>query len=138
MSALRHLALVLWITALPLFPAAAAQIHKCTINGTVTFQADPCPSGQTRKPPTVEQLNAERQKKLRSSADGTAAGASAPPPAAAAAVPPKPASTRCDGRTHCSQMTSCAEARYFLAHCPGVKMDGDRNGIPCEQQWCLR
>lgn len=45
---------------------------------------------------------------------------------------------RCDGRTHCSQMTSCSEAKYFLAHCPGVKMDGDRNGIPCEQQWCGR
>ena len=43
---------------------------------------------------------------------------------------------RCDGRTHCSQMTSCAEAQYFLARCPGVKMDGDRNGIPCERQWC--
>lgn len=42
----------------------------------------------------------------------------------------------CDGRTHCSQMTSCEEAQYFLAHCPGVKMDGDDNGVPCERQWC--
>lgn len=45
---------------------------------------------------------------------------------------------RCDGRTHCTQMTSCAEARYVLAHCPGVAMDGDHNGIPCERQWCNR
>jgi len=45
---------------------------------------------------------------------------------------------RCDGRTYCSQMTSCAEAKYFLAHCPNVKMDGDHNGIPCERQWCPR
>ena len=43
---------------------------------------------------------------------------------------------RCDGRIHCSQMTSCAEATYFLRNCPGVKMDGDRDGIPCEEQWC--
>jgi len=43
---------------------------------------------------------------------------------------------RCDGRTYCSQMTSCAEAKYFLAHCPNVKMDGDHDGIPCERQWC--
>jgi len=43
---------------------------------------------------------------------------------------------RCDGRTYCSQMTSCAEAMYFLKNCPDVKMDGDNNGIPCEQQWC--
>ena len=42
----------------------------------------------------------------------------------------------CDGRTYCSQMKSCAEAKYFLDHCPNVKMDGDHNGIPCESQWC--
>lgn len=43
----------------------------------------------------------------------------------------------CDGRTHCSQMTSCAEATYFLQHCPGVQMDGgNRDGVPCESQWC--
>lgn len=47
-----------------------------------------------------------------------------------------PAAFRCDGRTHCSQMHSCAEARYFLAHCPGVQMDGNHDGVPCEQQWC--
>lgn len=44
-------------------------------------------------------------------------------------------SYRCDGRTHCSQMTSCAEATYFLRNCPGVKMDGNNDGVPCEQQW---
>jgi len=43
---------------------------------------------------------------------------------------------RCDGRTHCSQMTSCAEARFFLRNCPGTEMDGDNDGIPCEKQWC--
>jgi hypothetical protein len=43
---------------------------------------------------------------------------------------------RCDGRIHCSQMTSCAEAKFFLAHCPGTLMDGNNDGVPCEQQWC--
>ena len=43
---------------------------------------------------------------------------------------------RCDGRIYCSQMTSCGEATYFLRNCPGVKMDGDHDGIPCERQWC--
>jgi hypothetical protein len=42
----------------------------------------------------------------------------------------------CDGRTYCSQMKSCDEARYFVQHCPDVKMDGDNDGIPCETQWC--
>lgn len=43
---------------------------------------------------------------------------------------------RCDGRTHCSQMTSCAEATFFLRNCPNVQMDGNHDGVPCEQQWC--
>jgi cold shock CspA family protein len=42
----------------------------------------------------------------------------------------------CDGRTHCSQMSSCAEATYFLKNCPGTKMDGDYDGVPCERQLC--
>jgi Excalibur calcium-binding domain len=45
-------------------------------------------------------------------------------------------SFRCDGRTHCSQMTSCAEATYFLKNCPDTKMDGNNDGVPCETQWC--
>jgi len=49
-----------------------------------------------------------------------------------------PASFTCDGRTHCSQMTSCAEATFFLNNCPNTKMDGDHDGIPCEQQWCTQ
>ncbi len=44
---------------------------------------------------------------------------------------------RCDGRTHCSQMTSCDEAKFFLKNCPGTQMDGDGDGIPCEKQWCM-
>jgi len=43
---------------------------------------------------------------------------------------------KCDGRTYCSQMTSCDEATFFLKNCPGVKMDGNNDGIPCEKQWC--
>ena len=43
---------------------------------------------------------------------------------------------KCDGRTHCSNMTSCAEATFFLQNCPGVEMDGNADGVPCEKQWC--
>jgi cold shock CspA family protein len=52
-----------------------------------------------------------------------------------AAVPSDPG-FQCDGRTHCSQMRSCAEATWFINHCPGTKMDGNHDGVPCEQQWC--
>ena len=51
---------------------------------------------------------------------------------------PNSSAYKCDGRTYCSQMTSCEEAKFFLKNCPGVKMDGDGNGIPCEKQWCTR
>lgn len=43
---------------------------------------------------------------------------------------------KCDGRTLCQQMTSCSEATFFLKNCPDVKMDGNHDGTPCEQQWC--
>ena len=43
---------------------------------------------------------------------------------------------KCDGRTMCPQMTSCAEATYFVQHCPNTKMDGNNDGVPCERQWC--
>lgn len=43
---------------------------------------------------------------------------------------------QCDGRQHCSQMRSCEEATWFLQNCPNTKMDGEGDGIPCEDQWC--
>ena len=75
-------------------------------------------------------------------------GAAAAPAAPAATPAPKPAAAavapqvvadagrRCDGRKYCSQMTSCAEATWFLKNCPGVQMDGNHDGVPCERQWC--
>lgn len=42
----------------------------------------------------------------------------------------------CDGRQHCSQMRSCEEATWFIRNCPNTKMDGEGDGIPCEQQHC--
>ena len=42
----------------------------------------------------------------------------------------------CEGKTHCSLMGSCEEAKFYLNNCPGTKMDGDGDGVPCERQWC--
>ncbi|MBU1691611.1 MAG: excalibur calcium-binding domain-containing protein [Gammaproteobacteria bacterium] len=42
----------------------------------------------------------------------------------------------CQGKRHCSEMTSCEEATFYLKNCPGTEMDGDGDGIPCESQWC--
>jgi endonuclease YncB( thermonuclease family) len=68
------------------------------------------------------------------------------PPGAASAAAKRdaPASTSgvasaafaCDGRTRCAQMRSCEEARYFTRMCPGAKMDGNHDGVPCEKTLC--
>jgi cold shock CspA family protein len=49
---------------------------------------------------------------------------------------PAPSRFNCDGRKYCSQMTSCKEATLFLQNCPGMELDGNHDGVPCEQQWC--
>ncbi len=43
---------------------------------------------------------------------------------------------QCQGKTRCSQMTSCAEAQFYLNNCPGSVTDGDGDGRPCEDQHC--
>lgn len=133
--------LVACTLAVGLAPSAMTQpVYKCSVQGAVAYQSVPCPSGEPRKRPTVAELNEQRKREPR------------PAPAA---VPPRPtpdardidedapaerrrssSAFRCDGRTHCSKMTSCAEARFFLANCPNVAMDGDGDGVPCETQWC--
>jgi cold shock CspA family protein len=62
--------------------------------------------------------------------------APAPSPAPASVPAPAYSGFSCDGRTMCSQMSSCAEAKYFIRNCPNTQMDGDSDGEPCESQWC--
>lgn len=80
----------------------------------------------------------DARQKMRASAAAAESGDDATP---AVRTTPTPAllvssNFRCDGRQHCSQMTSCAEAKFFLKNCPDPKMDGNGDGVPCEQQWC--
>ena len=42
----------------------------------------------------------------------------------------------CDGRTQCTQMRSCAESKYFMTYCPNTDLDGNANGVPCEEKLC--
>ncbi|MFN2604453.1 MAG: excalibur calcium-binding domain-containing protein [Gemmatimonadaceae bacterium] len=39
-------------------------------------------------------------------------------------------------KSSCAQMNSCAEAFFHQERCGVAEMDGDRDGIPCERQWC--
>ena len=48
------------------------------------------------------------------------------------AVSSNPNHFQCDGRTHCSQMRSLEEARWFVSNCPNTQMDGNNDGEPCE------
>lgn len=45
---------------------------------------------------------------------------------------------RCEGKTRCTQMSSCEEATFYIRNCPDTQMDGDNDGVPCESQWCWR
>ncbi len=38
----------------------------------------------------------------------------------------------CAGKTLCGQMTSCAEAQFYLNTCGVSRLDGDKDGVPCE------
>jgi hypothetical protein len=129
--------------------AVSAPLYKCNVNGSIHYQQSACPTAGTPKRPTLESLNAERKQKLADEkAQAALRPAPSPSPGTAAIADPgrgptnaHPAAAptsafKCDGRKYCSQMSSCAEAKFFLANCPGTKMDGDGDGIPCEEQFC--
>jgi endonuclease YncB( thermonuclease family) len=39
----------------------------------------------------------------------------------------------CGNKKYCSEMTSCEEARYYFAQCGVKTLDGNGDGVPCEQ-----
>ena len=83
------------------------------------------------------QYDRRSQRAMAFKAEAAAQALDQPTPAPSATAQPLASSPfRCDGRQHCSQMTSCSEAKFFLQSCPSVKMDGNGDGVPCEQQWC--
>lgn len=38
----------------------------------------------------------------------------------------------CGTKTTCGQMSSCEEARFYLNQCGLTRLDGDKDGTPCE------
>lgn len=55
-------------------------------------------------------------------------------PGLAAAQAPREATPpwRCGEKTHCTRMTSCAEAMFHFRTCGLARLDRDRDGVPCE------
>lgn len=63
-------------------------------------------------------------------ATGTGALPSSPAPQS-----PRAASIEfsCGTKRTCGEMTGCAEARFYLEQCGLRRLDGDRDGVPCEK-----
>jgi endonuclease YncB( thermonuclease family) len=56
-------------------------------------------------------------------------------PAPVASFPrpaPQASGQACGDKRYCSEMSSCAEARHYLNVCGVPSLDGDRDGVPCE------
>lgn len=49
------------------------------------------------------------------------------------ATPIAQTSQQCEGKRTCSQMSNCAEARFYLTQCGVARLDGDGDGVPCEK-----
>jgi hypothetical protein len=141
-SVLRQVAAGIALVIAAATTPAFGQVFKCVIGGTTTFQSTPCPSDKPSRYPTKEELVAESKKRQAVAAAKAASSAkqqaalSGPTATAGRTTPGQDQGYKCDGRTYCSQMRSCTEAKFFLANCPNVKMDGNSDGTPCEQQWC--
>jgi endonuclease YncB( thermonuclease family) len=39
----------------------------------------------------------------------------------------------CAGKRYCREMTTCAEARFYITQCGVRSLDGDHDGVPCER-----
>lgn len=39
---------------------------------------------------------------------------------------------QCGSKRYCREMTSCEEAKFYLRNCGLFRLDGDKDGVPCE------
>jgi endonuclease YncB( thermonuclease family) len=58
-------------------------------------------------------------------------GANTEPPTAASSSRSAPPSG-CGAKRTCGEMRDCAEARFYLKTCGLKRLDGDQDGVPCE------
>lgn len=138
----KKLALSAGIVAVLLLGGAAFAVYKyqeaseITEPQTAPVEASTIPSPLTKKPTPASKKREPRALTPTASSKKSEPEVSEPTVATSTPEPRVSSPYRCDGRTRCSQMSSCAEATFFLRNCPGTQMDGDNDGVPCEQQWC--
>jgi hypothetical protein len=69
--------------------------------------------------------------------NGGRATATPQPQAPGRAGAPVPSSSAadlsCGSKRSCTQMSSCAEAQFYFRQCGLSRLDGDRDGVPCER-----
>ncbi|MFH5924085.1 thermonuclease family protein [Roseomonas xinghualingensis] len=63
---------------------------------------------------------------------GQRPAAATPAPAPARSSPASSSGFSCGAKQYCRQMTTCAEARFYLSQCGLSRLDGDGDGVPCE------
>lgn len=136
-----------WVVSFEIGLSRKGKVAACNIQST-QFRPRPTPLAAQQsgtKPPTARKqwlvfallglVVAYGYWRFQPPYHDNAALSSPQPPAMTASRPPAAESFSCDSRIYCSDMRSLAEARYFLQHCPGVKLDGDGDGEPCERQF---
>lgn len=95
--------------------------------GRGLWAADTCNGNTTQAASTTQQQNTQTNNSQ--SSDSTNSGSSqiiTPPPST------NSSGFTCAGKTLCGQMTSCAEAMFYLNSCGVSRLDGDKDGTPCE------
>jgi endonuclease YncB( thermonuclease family) len=50
----------------------------------------------------------------------------------AVSMKPKGKDFTCGSKQYCKEMTSCAEAKFYLKECGLSSLDGNNDGVPCE------
>ena len=63
---------------------------------------------------------------------GEASTTAATPAAPSRSLPAASSGFACGAKQYCREMVSCAEARFYLQQCGLSRLDGDRDGVPCE------
>jgi hypothetical protein len=141
--AIRHFLLLFFVLYAP---ESLAAFYKCMgANGRVIYSDTACDNKADRQSiesQPLAEVETERSflsriiEKLKGFFHSTPSTLQATPvPSLGPSIYKEP-NYKCDGRSHCSQMTSCEEATFFINNCPDTKMDGNNDGIPCEKQWC--
>ncbi len=54
-------------------------------------------------------------------------------PASSASAATASGGFSCSGKRYCREMTSCEEAKFYLAQCGVSSLDGNKDGVPCEK-----